>query len=223
MDVTTAIRRRRAVRAYADTPVDDAVLDRLLSLALRAPTGSGAQAWGLVVVRDDDRRRAIAELVMEGGARYFALMRPRREGAGDAEHAAWARALAAERLGTYPRVPVWIVGGVEPTRDYPDELASWGRDDDLMSLAFAFQNLMLAARAEGLGTVPTTAFWRFGEDRLRALLDIPDHVAPHLVTPLGYPEGGFPTGTAPAMTATYRRWRSLVHDETFGARREDPS
>ena len=46
MDVAEAIRKRRAVRSYTDRPVDDETLDRLLRLALRAPTGGGQQAWG---------------------------------------------------------------------------------------------------------------------------------------------------------------------------------
>jgi nitroreductase len=43
-DAISAIRHRRAVRRYTDRPVADADLDRLLRLALLAPTGHGAQA-----------------------------------------------------------------------------------------------------------------------------------------------------------------------------------
>ena len=57
MDSTEAIRKRRAVRTYTDREVPDELLDRLLRLALSAPTGSGAQAWSLMVVRDSERRR----------------------------------------------------------------------------------------------------------------------------------------------------------------------
>ena len=44
MELEEAIRKRRAVRTYTDRPVDDEVLDRLLRLALRAPSGGGQQA-----------------------------------------------------------------------------------------------------------------------------------------------------------------------------------
>jgi nitroreductase len=216
MDVAEAIRKRRAVRTYTDRPVDDEVLDRLLRLALVAPTGGGQQAWGMIVVRDPERRREIAELIIDGGARYFGIMRPQKD-ATDEEHAEWARGYAEQVLGTYRIAPVWIVGLLVP-RGYPAGMEEGGHLDDLISLAFAFENLMLAARAEGLGTVPTTAFQRFEKDRLREILGLPDEVDPAIVTPLGVPEA-FPEGLAPALRRNFRSWRQLVHDETWGKTR----
>lgn len=213
MDVAEAIRKRRAVRTYTDRPVDDEVLDRLLRLALVAPTGGGQQAWGLIVVRDTERRRQIAELIIAGGARYFGIMRPKKD-ATDEEHAEWARGYAEQVLGSYRIAPVWIVGLLVP-RGYPAEVEEGGHLDDLISLAFAFENLMLAARAEGLGTVPTTAFQRFEKDRLREILGLPDEIDPAIVTPLGFPEA-FPEGLAPALKRNFRSWRQLVSDETWG-------
>jgi nitroreductase len=216
MDVAEAIRKRRAVRTYTDRPVDDEVLDRLLRLALVAPTGGGQQAWGMIVVRDPERRREIAELIIDGGARYFGIMRPQKD-ATDEEHAEWARGYAEQVLGTYRIAPVWIVGLLVP-RGYPAGMEEGGHLDDLISLAFAFENLMLAARAEGLGTVPTTAFQRFEKGRLREILGLPDEVDPAIVTPLGVPEA-FPEGLAPALRRNFRSWRQLVHDETWGKTR----
>jgi nitroreductase len=94
-------------------------------------------------------------------------------------------------------------------------MAEWGRGDDIISVAFAMQNLMLAARAEGLGTVPTTAFWKFEEARLREALALPDEVEPVILTPLGHPTE-FPTGKAPALARTFKTWRTLVHDDRYG-------
>ena len=113
MDVAEAIRKRRAVRTYTDRPVDDEVLDRLLRLALIAPTGSGQQAWGLIVVREPERRREIAELVIDGAVRYFGIIRPKKDRT-DEEHAEWARGYAEQVLGTYRIAPVWIVGLLVP-------------------------------------------------------------------------------------------------------------
>jgi nitroreductase len=218
MEVTEAIRRRRAVRTYTDRPVPDDVLDRLLRLALRAPTGSGAQAWSLLVVRDPELRRQVAELVIAGGARYFAIMRPRKDGTGDEEHATWGREYAEQVLGTYRLAPAWVVGLVVPRGNYPAEMRAGGATDDLISLAFAFENLMVAARAEGLGTVPTTAFQRFEKGRLRELLGIPEEADPAILSPLGYPES-WPEGLAPALRRNFRPWRALVHDDRYGTTR----
>jgi nitroreductase len=218
MDVTDAIRKRRAVRTYTDRDVPDELLDRLLRLALSAPTGSGAQAWSLMVVREPERRRAIAELVIAGAGRYFAIMRPRRDGTGEEEHRAWGREYAESILGTYRLVPVWVVGLVVPRDNYPAEMRAGGREDDVISVAFALENLMIAARADGLGTVPTTAFQRFEKDRLREILGLPAEVDPAILTPLGHPEA-FPEGRPPALKRTFRPWRSLVHDESWGRTR----
>jgi nitroreductase len=213
MDVAEAIRKRRAVRTYTDRPVADEVLDRLLRLALRAPTGGGQQAWSILVVSEPDRRREIADLVIAGGARYFGIMRPQKD-ATDEEHAEWARGYAEQVMGTYRVAPVWILGLLVP-RGYPPEMAEGGHLDDLISVAFAFENLMLAARSEGLGTCPTTAFQRFEKDRLRDIVGLPAEIDPAIVSPLGYPEA-WPEGLAPALKRNFKAWRELVHDETWG-------
>src|SRR5262245_37444574 len=217
MEVAEAIRKRRAVRTYTDRPVDDDVLDDLLRLALRAPTGGGQQAWGVLVVREAERRREIAELVIAGGARYFGIMRPQRD-ASDAEHAEWARGYAEQVMSTYRVAPVWILGLLVP-RGYPAGMEEGGHLDDVISLAFAFENLMLAARAQGLGTCPTTAFQRFEKDRLREIVGLPDEIDPAIVSPLGYPEA-WPEGLAPALKRNFKSWKQLVNDETWGHARE---
>jgi nitroreductase len=218
MNVVDAIRKRRAVRQYTDKPVPDELVDRLLRLALSAPTGGGAQAWSLVVVRDPEVRREVAELIIDGGAQYFAVMRPLAEGSSEDEHMEGANGYAEKVLSSYRHVPVWVLGVLVPTKKYPDRVKEWGHEDDLMSLAFAFENLMVAARGEGLGSVPTSQFMRFNEDKLRTLLGLPDEVQPHLITPLGYPEA-FPEGKPPALKSTFRPWKSLVHDDRWGATR----
>lgn len=219
MDVAQAIRKRRAVRSYTDAQIDPEVLDRVLSLGLRAPTGSGAQSWAFVVIQDADVRAKLVQLVHDGAAKYFALMRPKAEGATDEEHAAWGREYVQTVLGSYLNVPVWVLGVLVPRRNYPGPMAEWGQMDDVVSVAFAMQNLMLAARAEGLGTVPTTAFWKFEEARLRELLGLNDEVRPLILTPIGVPTA-FPTGKAPALARTFKTWRSLVHDDHWGNTRE---
>lgn len=213
MEVAEAIRKRRAVRTYTDRPIDDEVLDRLLRLALAAPTGGGQQAWSFIVVREPERRVRIADLIIAGGARYFGIMRPQRD-ATDEEHAEWARGYSEQVLSSYRIAPVWIAGLLVP-RGYPAGMEEGGYLDDLISLAFAFENLMVAGRAEGLGTVPTTAFQRFEKDTLREILSLPAEVDPAIVTPLGFPEA-WPEGLAPALKRNFRGWRQLVHDEAWG-------
>jgi nitroreductase len=214
MDALEAIRKRRSVRRYTDRPVDEADIDELLRLALLAPTGGMAQAWSLIVVRDPEKRAALADIVMRGGAEYFRIMRPPAPGASAEEHAEWARGYAQQALGTYPQVPVWVVGLRVPRDVFPADQASLERDADVVSVGFMMENLYVAARAKGLGTVPTVFHW-FLEDEFRALLDIPAEVEIPLLTPLGYPEE-FPVGLPPALQKARRPWRTLVHDDSWG-------
>src|SRR5215211_2916459 len=120
MEALDAIRRRRSVRRYTDRPVPDDDLDRLLRLALLAPTGHNAQAWSFVVVSEPARRAALAELVLRGAAEYFRINRPRKDRT-DAEHAEWAAGYAETALGTYRDVPVWIAALSVPRFRFPDE------------------------------------------------------------------------------------------------------
>lgn len=216
MDALDAIRHRRAVRRYTDRPVDDADLDRLLRLALLAPSGHGAQAWSLLVVREPERRAALADLVLRGAAEYFQSFRAPAEGLSAADHAAWAHEYAEEALGTYRQVPVWVCALVVPRDHHPESpmLERIERFSDVCSLSFALENLFVAARAIGLGTTPTN-FHFFLEDEYRRLLDVPPETEIHYITPLGYPPE-FPVGLRPALARARRPWRTLVHDERWG-------
>jgi nitroreductase len=214
MDALEAIRKRRSVRRYTDRPVADEDVDELVRLALLAPTGGMAQAWSVLVVRDAERRAALAELVIRGGAEYFRQVRPAADGATPEEHAEWARGYARQALGTYPDVPVWILGLLVPRNVFPPEARALERDADVLSVGFMIENLMVAARAKGLGTVPTVFQW-FVEDEFRALFGLPPEVEVPLLTPLGHPEE-FPRGLPPALAAIRRPWRTLVHDDAWG-------
>ena len=126
-------------------------------------------------------------LVIRGGAKYFETVRPAAPDVSPDEHAEWARGYAEQVLGNYRHVPVWIVGLVVPRHAFPDDQADWERVADLVSVGFAMENLFVAARARGLGTVPTVFHW-YAEDDFRALLDIPAEFEIPVITPLGVEE-----------------------------------
>jgi len=222
MDALDAIRTRRSVRRYTDRPVPDEDVDRILRLALLAPTGHNAQAWSFVVVREEARRAALADLVLRGAAEYFRINRPRKDRS-DAEHAEWVARYAETALGSYRDVPVWIAALSIPRFTFPDEPMRQRIEtfSEHTSVAFALENLFVAARALGLGTTPTIFHW-FVEDEYRDLLGIPAEHGVHYLTPLGYPVE-FPVGLRPEAAAVRRPWRTLVHDEEWGRPREEES
>jgi nitroreductase len=75
----------------------------------------------------------------------------------------------------------------------------------------AVQNLMLAARAIGIGSVPTTLHPSVMA-RFRRMFEIPNEVGFHFCVPLGYPQGNFgPNVRGPTSETTFLdRWGAPV-------------
>jgi len=185
------VRRQRAHRAFAPTPVEDAVVERVLECATYAPSAENRQPWVFVVVRDDTTRAAIADLTERAWA-------------------AGGRAFAEQRLdpkllaevdegiagGGYRAAPVLVVVCADLERCLRQTVAS--------SIFPAVQNLLLAAGALGLGSALTTLGIQDGAE-LTELLALPDPVVPQAVVPLGYPAR--PLGLSrrdPVATRTHR-------------------
>jgi nitroreductase len=62
MDFTTVIKTRRSIRSYADKPIPDDVLGRVLEAARIAPSACNFQPWRFVVVKDAAARAQLAKL-----------------------------------------------------------------------------------------------------------------------------------------------------------------
>jgi len=162
MDVLKAIRNRRSVRKYLDLPVEDEKLRKVLDAARMAPSWANMQCWRFIVVKNPATRKKIS-----GMAFLESFFAPLGYKANPAQ-----KALA--------EAPVVIVACADPTRS--GKLG--GQKYYLTDVGIACQNLMLAAHAQGLGTVFVGVF---DEDRLRELLRIPDQIRVVALFPLGYP------------------------------------
>lgn len=57
MDVSEAVRLRRTIRAYKDTPVPEAVIREVLEIAREAPSNSNTQPWRIDIVSGEARHR----------------------------------------------------------------------------------------------------------------------------------------------------------------------
>ncbi|MEZ5264780.1 MAG: nitroreductase family protein [Acidimicrobiales bacterium] len=62
-DTEATMLRHRICRRYADEPVDEATLERILAATLSTPAKSDLQQVAIIVVDDPERRRRIAELI----------------------------------------------------------------------------------------------------------------------------------------------------------------
>jgi len=53
MDVTEAVKKRKSIRGYRPTPVPKEILQEILEIATRAPSGMNTQPWEITVVAGD--------------------------------------------------------------------------------------------------------------------------------------------------------------------------
>lgn len=196
----------RAIRRYTDEPVTDEQLRTILWAASRAPSGSNRQGFRFLVLRDGPRAVAARALLGRAARDMWSVKREADrydEGTGqrpDSPKARMARTMAAYGDG-YESVPVIVLAGLVRHRP-PGPLEG-------ASVYPACQNLLLAARAIGLGGV-LTQLHAFAEPQLRELLGIPDDVGLHATITLGHPAGGHgPVRRRPLA--------EIVYEDAWGA------
>jgi len=196
MDLIETLRTTGAIRDFLPDPVPDDVLYRILDTARFGPSGGNRQGWHVVVVKDSATRAAIRDAYLPAWRSYLAQRMagltpwaPITDRNSEAEAVAGAASIeVGDDFSTHlDQVPVLLVVFV-------DLRALAAVDRDLPRYTFAggasvypfVWNLLLAARAEGLGGVITTM--TIGrEDDMKALLDAPDELAVASVVALGRP------------------------------------
>ena len=185
MDLLEGLATTRAIRRYTDDPVRDDELAAVLWAASRAPSGSNRQPFRFVVLRHGPAAAEGRRLLGEAARTMWRSKQVAdgyRRGSGVDPASPKARmARTMEHYGDHlAEAPVIVLACLvryrQPT---PYEGAS---------LYPACQNLLLAARALGLGGVLTQVHLLV-EDELRVALGIPDEVAVHATITLGRPAG----------------------------------
>lgn len=204
MPIVDAMETQRAIRRLRADPVDDATVRRLLELAVKAPTGSNLQAWEFVVVRDPDVKHQLARLNRQAWAVYRRMNRRRARADYKLERILDAVQWQADHFEEVPVIVVACLRGSRPV------VPAVGASSYYGSIFPAVQNLLLAARAIGLGAALTTLpLWSL---RLaRRTLGLPREVTPCALVPLGWPAGRYgPT--------TRRPIEEIVHVDRYGNR-----
>ena len=196
MPLGEAMFTQRAIRRLdLHRPVSDTHLKILLDAASKAPSGGNTQPARFLVVRSRDRIREFGKLYHE---------------------AWWAK--RRDELGWTSK------DDIPPNSVYrmASRLADEMQDAPVVVLAFSVgggqaahsvfpsvQNLLLAARALGIGSVLTTLHPQVME-RVYTMFEIPADVEFHCCIPLGYPRGRFgPTSRFPSSeTTSWERWNA---------------
>ncbi|MEN8159190.1 MAG: nitroreductase family protein [Myxococcota bacterium] len=176
MDALEALGTARAMRYLKPDPLPDAVLEKLVWGATRASSPGNSQGWEFVVVRDRATKERLGAAVRgRMGAGIGAMPR---------ENAMQRRMLdgAAHLLDHFAEVPAWIVicGRKVYPPQAPSEAMVWS------TVYPAGQNLIVTARALGLGAVFTT-FHLAAEAEFREVLQIPDDALLGVCVAVGHP------------------------------------
>jgi nitroreductase len=193
MPLGDAIFTQRSIRRFRPDPIPLEDVRLLVEAAVKAPNGGNLQIARFLVVNDRERIR-------EFGALY--------------REAWWAkrRDEGFERFEDLPARFHPAAGLADAMADVPCVVFALALHNGPADCVVpAVQNLMLAARALGIGSVPTTLHPSV-MDRFRAMFDVPDDVGFHFCVPLGYPRGNFgATNRKPTSETTFlNRWGGAV-------------
>jgi nitroreductase len=202
VDLFEIVQTTRAMRRLKPDPVPDALIRKILEAGVCAPNGGNTQRWRFLVVKDPQikqrvqvfYKRAFDEVV---GPRYLNSAPP----PGVTRDAYQRQHAAVEYLTEhFHEAPVWIVACLE---EGTTPSTRWSG----ASIYPAVQNMLLAARALGLGATLTTRHLLY-EKETEAALGLPSGVHSYAILPIGYPMGKFgPVGRGPISDVVYEdRW-----------------
>jgi nitroreductase len=194
MDMYEGIVTARAIRRFTDEPVTDEEVMTCIRAAVQAPSGGNIQPWQFLVVTDPEVKADLGDIYRRAYARYEAALLPlvptfRRE----EDQASWDRTLAASRhlAGHLADAPVLVLALMPAiSMTLTDDDGDLDVGTPFASVYPAVQNLMLAARSIGIGSVLTTVY-RIYQGEVRALLAIPEQHEVVALVPMGRPAGRF--------------------------------
>lgn len=142
MQTMDAIKGRRSIRKFKDTPVPEEEIRAILHAATLAPSGKNRQPWRFVVVQGD-RRAEMVRVMQEG----IDKLKDQGVETGSSE---WTVKVMAQAPATIFVFDPYEANEEEWDRDFVDFL---GDTVDIQSVGAAVQNMILAATDKGLGTL----------------------------------------------------------------------
>jgi nitroreductase len=200
-DLFGIMRTTRSMRRLKPDPVPDDLICRILEAAVCAPSGGNMQRWRFLVVRDPELKRSVGAFYKRAwdeqvGPRYRA-----GEPAPGTDRGRFLRMLAAaEHLAQHiHEAPVWIV----PCLEGGASTRTSGS-----SIYPAVQNMLLMARALGLGATLTTLHLIL-EKEVETAFGLPPEAHTYAILPIGYPLGRFGPVRRRALT-------EVVYDDRWG-------
>jgi nitroreductase len=201
MDFFDVARTQRAMRRLHTDAISEDDLWTILETAIMAPSGGNVQPWNFVVIRDAEKKRKIGEWYLEAWDKTYGPARQAMQA-----NPAGARTFSsADYLANHiAEAPVLVLATIKKAMQTIGPTLG-------ASIYPAVQNLMLAARALGLGSTLTTLH-KLHEADVKELLGIPEDVETMALIPIGKPKGKF--GTPERLPA-----EKVVYWDAWGERR----
>ena len=180
-DLHTFLRTRRSIRRFKPDLIPDSVIENILTTATYAPSAHHRQPWRFAVIKEPSARIKLADAM----AREFEL--DLEADSLPPEEIKKKIARSRDRMITAPVIIILCVD-MSDMDTYPDTRRK--KAEYLMasqSAAGAGMQLLLAAHAEGLGSVWVCSPL-FAQETVQAALDLPKSWEPQAMYFLGYPE-----------------------------------
>ena len=176
MDFYEVIEKRRSIRQFEDREIPQNVLEKILNAGLKAPSSNHQRQWELVTLTDKAVIKELAQIIKPYPCRITQPKTPQQE----------MIKIAYPRQRTMVEEAACVV---LPYFKMKYDLKSSTNDYGLMDYGAAWalvENILLAATAEGLGSVVHIPVKKEPE-QIKAFMKIPDgYYLPTLIM-LGYP------------------------------------
>ena len=188
MSLFDTIYHCRAMRKLDTKPVPQELLIKLVDAANQAPSGSNMQSGRWLIVQDADVKMELAKLNRAGVTDYIG---PMIENPGSLPHQ------DQEKRTRMMKSVLWQMEHLHEIPALIIACMEFGAKADAMMMARGggsiwpgIQNLLLAARALGLGAAPTTLALQ-DQAAVAKVLNLPDTMGAFCLIPVGYPLGKF--------------------------------
>ncbi len=204
-DIWEVMFTQRAIRYWVEEPVSRELIERVIEAASKAPSGSNHQPWMFVVAdRDPVKTRlaaALRDYYEEGPLKTLVESSQKTEDSSQRLMMSGAENFFTN-LRTAPAIIIPCLYKLSsPTSEMNTLIAG-------SSIYLAVQNMLLAARALGLGTLMTTSHSLI-EEVIRDVCKIPDDAQPAALIPIGFPAVKFgPTKRKPVRDIiAWNQWK----------------
>lgn len=185
MNINEAIKERRSIRKYKSKEIPKDVLMEILEDALWAPSGTNRQNWQVYAVRGEKKEKLV-QLIAESGE----YMKPRLEKIFQEKMVKFTLQFFKNLGGAPVVLLVYIPKTINEVRPEMSSLERHQREHErfanLLSAAALIQNILLLAKAKGLGTCWMTGP-KFVEDQINDFMGIKDQELVSII-PIGYPD-----------------------------------